>query len=93
MPKTCLPAGRWPDSGSHESHFELHSSAMGRKNGEVRFRRWSFAGQRVNSQQALKPSGVRRTFVFRFGGRHRRLPDYRERDNAGIPSAVHTPSA
>ena len=39
--------------GSHEVIFELRSRATGRKNSEVRFHRWLFAGQRIKSQHAL----------------------------------------
>ncbi|MCO6489572.1 MAG: hypothetical protein J5I98_14195, partial [Phaeodactylibacter sp.] len=43
-----------PDLGSHEAIFSPRSGATGRKNGEVRFHRWPFAGQRIKSQHALR---------------------------------------
>ena len=45
---------KWPIWGSHKGIFEPHSGAMGQKNGEVRFQKWSFAAQTATSKQALR---------------------------------------
>ena len=45
---------KWLILGSHEAIFELHSGAMGRKNGKVRFQKRSFAAQMTTSKHALK---------------------------------------
>ena len=45
---------KWLILGSHKGIFEPHSGAMGRKNGEVRFQKWTFAAQTTTSKQALK---------------------------------------
>ena len=45
---------KWLILGSHEAIFELHSGAMGRKNGKVRFQKRSFAAQMTTSKHALR---------------------------------------
>ena len=44
---------KWSILGSRKAIFELHSGAMGRKNGEVRFQKRSFAAQTTTSKHAL----------------------------------------
>ena len=57
MLRACLGVVLWQRKwlilGSHEAIFELHSGAMGRKNGKVRFQKRSFAAQMTTSKHAL----------------------------------------
>jgi hypothetical protein len=39
--------------GSREAIFETHSPVTGLKNSEARFRKWTFAAQRINTQHVL----------------------------------------
>ena len=58
----CLEVVLWRRKllilGSHKAIFEVHSSAMERKSGKVRFPKRQFAAQMTTSKQALKQSGL-----------------------------------